>query len=61
MFNRMMKDFYRGKKRGICPRKKSKMKICTKKWREIVTEKIVLKILSVSSEFLFDRYGRVLK
>ena len=39
---------------------KSKMKICIK-WREIVTERIVLKILSVSSEFLFDGYGRVLK
>ena len=60
MFNRMMKDFYRGKNRGICPREKSKMKICTK-WREILTEKIALKILSVSSEFLFDRYGKVLK
>ena len=39
---------------------KSKMKICIK-WRESIAEKIALKILSVSSEFLFDRYGRVLK
>ena len=57
----MGKEFHRGEKRGICPREKSKMKICTKKWREIVTGKIALKILSVSSEFLFDEYGRVLK
>ena len=39
---------------------KSKMKICIK-WREIVTEKIALKILSVSSKFSFDRYVKVLK
>ena len=39
---------------------KSKMKICIK-WREIITGKIALKILSVSSVFLFDRYERVLK
>ena len=46
--------------KGDMSEEKSKMKICTK-WREIVTEKRALKILSVSSKFSFDRYGRILK
>ena len=46
------------KEEGDMSEKKTKMKICAK-WREIITGKIALKILSVSSEFLFDRYVRV--
>ena len=55
----MGKVFHRGKEGDMSEGKIENENM--HKWREIVTEKRVLKILSVSSEFLFDGYGRVLK